>query len=87
MSSPAILRRSGSNNATHLNVHRSSRQHRPSSSDLDHQSRASFVLLLPFFIDLRLDLHSLKKDSPTEMVDIDERLKSLEKFMKENLPS
>ena len=46
-------------------------------------------LSIYLFILFNLDQNLLKTD-PTnlnDMVDIDERLKSLEKFMKENLPS
>ncbi|CAF4507161.1 unnamed protein product, partial [Rotaria sp. Silwood2] len=69
VSSPPILRKSASNNATSLVSHKS---HHHSSSDHDQQN-----------------INSIKPESTNlnEMIDIDERLKSLEKFMKENLPS
>jgi hypothetical protein len=42
-----------------------------------------------FFYCFSLDQNPSKTDSTNvnDMIDIDERLKSLEKFMKENLPS
>lgn len=50
------------------------------------RNRLSFPIL---FLSFALDPNSGKTDSNNlnDMIDIDERLKSLEKFMKENLPS
>ncbi|CAF4786446.1 unnamed protein product [Rotaria sp. Silwood1] len=69
VSSPPILRKAASNNATNFVSHKS---HHHSSSDHDQQN-----------------INSIKPESTNvnDMIDIDERLKSLEKFMKENLPS
>ncbi|CAF1168377.1 unnamed protein product [Adineta steineri] len=68
-SSPAVLRKAASNNATNFVSHKS---HHHSSSDHDQQN------INPIKTDLT---------NTNDMIDIDERLKSLEKFMKENLPS
>ncbi len=85
ISSPAVLRKAASTNATNLIPHK---PHYHSSSDHDQQSLLNDNLSI-FLYSCSLDQNPSKTDSTNvnDMIDIDERLKSLEKFMKENLPS
>ncbi len=78
ISSPAVLRKAASANATNLIPHKSHDQQSLIKVDLER-----------FFYCFPLDQNPSKTDSTNvnDMIDIDERLKSLEKFMKENLPS